>query len=107
MGVRNSYERLESVCWPRLSRCSLSTHTFFYWANADNIIATGIRYTLVRLVRARSNPIYKSLCYVRNERGTFFNRRPQSCLQFLGQKSLALIIVGELKHVVACLLIAK
>ena len=79
----------------------------FLPVTTDNIIATGIRYTLVRLVRARSNPIYKSLCYVGNERGTFFNRRPQSCLQFLGQKSLALIIVGESKHVVARLLIVK
>lgn len=79
----------------------------FYCANTDNVIANGIRYTLVRLVCARSNPVYKSLYYTGNERGAFFDGRPQSCLQFLGQKSLALIIVGESKHVVARLLIVK
>ena len=79
----------------------------FLPVTTDNIIATGIRYTLVRLVRARSNTIYKSLYYAGNERGTFFDGCPQSCLQFLGQKGLALIIVGESKHVVARLLIVK
>lgn len=61
----------------------------------------GTSYPLVRLSCVDSQPVYKSLGYLGNQRRAFIVGCPQGGFDFFCLKSLAVIVVCELQHLVA------